>query len=143
MATITAELGDNFQVSISNGTHRWLADEPRPDGGDDTGPNPYDLLLGALAACTVITLSAYARRKGIDLRSVSAEYSHDRIYTDDCADCDERHGGAMVDRITSRVFVDGTFDDATGARLQEIAARCPVHRTLANGVVFDDTAFVG
>ena len=112
MTTITAELGPNYQVSISNGVHAWGADEPTDVGGDDTGPNPYDLLLGALAACTVITLAAYARRKGIELRSVSAEFSHDRIHAEDCLQCDERHVG-LVDRVTSRVFIDGDFDDAT------------------------------
>lgn len=142
MTTITAELGQNYQVAISNGRHQWRADEPVDAGGDDTGPNPYDLLLGALAACTVITLSVYAKRKCIDLRSVSAEFSHERVHSQDCEQCDENHTG-LVDRITSRVFIDGDFDQATRRRLEEIAGKCPVHRTLAAGVVFDETVFAG
>ncbi|MEL7158947.1 MAG: OsmC family protein [Actinomycetota bacterium] len=142
MTTITAELRANYQVDITNGQHTWRADEPVDVGGDDTGPNPYDLLLGSLAACTTITLALYAKRKDIDLQTVSAEYSFDRVHADDCEQCDDSHAG-MIDRITSRIFIDGDFDEATRKRLQEIAVRCPVHKTLANGVVFDETVFAG
>ena len=71
MASITAELLGDYRVDITNGTHTWRADEPLDLGGDDTGPNPYDLLLGSLAACTTITLSMYTKRKGIDMTSLS------------------------------------------------------------------------
>lgn len=142
MTSITAELLDNYQVTVTNGRHTWRADEPTEFGGDDTGPNPYDLLLGSLAACTAITLAFYARREDIELTSVSAEYSYDRVHADDCAQCDEEHEG-MIDRVTSRIFIDGNFDAATRQRLEEVAVRCPVHKTLAAGVVFDETVFAG
>ena len=142
MTTITAELISGFQVDINNGTHTWRADEPASLGGDDTGPNPYDLLLGALAACTSITLSMYANRKGIVLDSLSVSYTHERVHADDCEQCDEEHTG-MVDRIKSQIFLDGDFDDETRARLEQIAQRCPVHKTLGAGVVYDEEIFVG
>lgn len=142
MTSITAELRENYQVEITNGRHTWRADEPIDVGGDDTAPDPYDLLLGSLAACTAITLALYARRKNIALQTVSAEYSYDRVHADDCEQCDETHTG-MIDRISSRIFIDGDFDEATRKRLQEVAVRCPVHKTLAAGVVFDETVFAG
>lgn len=142
MTTITAELLSDYRVDISNGTHTWRADEPAELGGDNTGPNPYDLLLGALAACTSITLSMYAKRKNIPISSLSVEYSYDKVHVDDCEQCDETHSG-MIDRVTSRIFIDGDFDDATRRRLEEIAQRCPVHKTLEKGIVFDETVFAG
>src|SRR5882672_11044742 len=39
-----------FAQEIRAGRHRLLADEPVADGGTDTGPNPYDLLLAGLGA---------------------------------------------------------------------------------------------
>ncbi len=140
--TITAELIDGFHVDISNGTHRWSADEPIDDGGTDLGPNPYDLLLGAVAACTVITLSSYAQRKGIVISSLSAEYSYAKVHAADCVQCDDDKTG-MVDHVTSRIFIDGDFDEPTRARLEDIARRCPVHRTLERGIVFNDIVFAG
>ncbi len=142
MASITAELIGDYRVNITNGVHTWRADEPVDLGGDNTGPNPYDLLLGSLAACTSITLAMYTRRKGIAMTSLSVEYSYDRIHADDCEKCEEADTG-MIDHVTSRIFIDGDFDEATRKRLIEIAQRCPVHKTLENGIVFDETVYAG
>lgn len=42
--------GHGFAQEISAGRHRLTADEPIPNGGTDTGPTPYDLLLAALGS---------------------------------------------------------------------------------------------
>ena len=42
--------GRGFAQEISARSHRFLADEPIPNGGTDTGPTPYDLLLAALGS---------------------------------------------------------------------------------------------
>src|SRR5699024_9403917 len=37
-----------FAVAIEAGRHSWLGDEPASVGGDDLGPNPYQMLTAAL-----------------------------------------------------------------------------------------------
>src|SRR5260370_33837680 len=81
---------------IISGKHRWRADEPAPFG-TDTGPSPYELLLGSLGACTSMTLRLYAERKGFDLQRVTVRLQHDRIHAEDCGDCDTKQG--FLDRI--------------------------------------------
>ncbi|MDH3707638.1 MAG: OsmC family protein [Acidimicrobiia bacterium] len=142
MTTIEADLRDGYVVDITNGTHRWRADEPTDMGGTDTGPNPYELLLGALAACTSITLAMYARRKKMDIDSVSVRYHFEKIHADDCEHCEEDTAG-WLEQVRSEIFVEGRFSDAERDRLTDIAGRCPVHKTLDHGVVFDETITVG
>jgi len=142
MTQITAVLTSGMAVTLSNGQHEWLADEPLDANGTDTGPNPYELLLGSLAACTCVTISWYCQFKKLPLKSVSATYDFDRVHADDCKDCDIPDKG-FIERITSNVHIEGNFDDAQRKRLAQIAERCPVHKTLAHGVVFEDNATFG
>jgi uncharacterized OsmC-like protein len=142
MATITAELTEGYAVDLHTSSgHRWTADEPTSVGGTDTGPNPYELLLGSLAACTSITVSMYAQRKGWAFDGIEVRYEHDRVHVDDCADCEEHQRG-YIDRIVSHVTIRGDLDETQRKRLAQVAANCPVHKTLGKGVhLVDNVSF--
>lgn len=137
MARITAELTDGYAVDITAGQHTWRADEPEDVGGGDTGPTPYDLLLGALAACTCMTVSMYCERKGWSLDRVAVSYVKDRVHAEDCHDCEDDHKG-YIDRIAGEVTIEGDFDEDQRSRIAQVAIRCPVHKTLDKGVHFHD-----
>jgi putative redox protein len=117
-----------FAATVWAGAHRLVADEPVNLGGTDTGPNPYEYLLGSLGACTSMTLRMYADRKGWPLGAVRVRLSHAKVHAKDCGDCETKEG--RIDRITRDIEVEGPLDEAQRARLLEIADRCPVHRTL-------------
>ena len=142
MTTITADLSEGFQVQVTNGRHTWRADEPEKLGGTDSGPTPYELMLGALAACTAITLSMYAKRKEIRLTSISAQFTYDKIHADDCGFCEDDADG-YIDTVSSQIFIEGDFTDAERDRLEQVAQRCPVHKTLERGISFSEQVFVG
>ena len=135
MTTVTADLTSGFAVELRAGDHVWHADEPASLGGTDTGPNPYELLLSAVAACTTITISMYCQRKGWDLHSVSARYDYDRVHANDCDDCDDDATG-KIERVRSEIYIEGDFTDDARAKLADIARRCPVHKTIDAGVTF-------
>ncbi len=46
----------------------------------------------------------------------------------------------FIEKITSNVQIEGEFDESQRKRLAQIAERCPVHKTLAHGVAFEDIA---
>jgi putative redox protein len=113
--------------TIRIGQHRLQSDEP-PDSGNDGGPDPYELLLAALGACTSMTLRMYADRKEWPLKGVQVRLGHSRIHVEDCAACDTKEG--MLDQIECEISLIGDLSDIQRQRLVEIANRCPIHRTL-------------
>jgi putative redox protein len=121
-----------YAQQISVGPHIFRADEPSDVGGSDAGPNPYELLLAALGACTSITVQMYADRKQWPLRAVQVNLSYARVHAEDCAQCDTKNG--MIERIAIRIAFTGDLSADQKSRLLEIAGKCPVHRTLVSKV---------
>ena len=121
-----------FAQDIYTGRHRLRADEPLASGGADSGPNPYELLLAALGACTAMTVRMYANRKQLPLTRVSVDLKHDKVHAADCEACETRD--AKIDRIDRVLTLEGNLDEAQRAKLSEIADKCPVHRTLHSEV---------
>lgn len=118
---------ESLLQTIRIGQHRLQSDEP-PDWGNDGGPDPYELLLSALGACTSMTLRMYADRKQWPLKRVQVSLSHSRIHAEDCAACDTKEG--LIDQIDVEISLIGDLSESQRRRLMEIADRCPVHRTL-------------
>lgn len=130
---VRARIGaTGFRVDINTRTHHLAADEPRPLGGTDAGPTPYELLLASLAGCTAMTLRMYADRKGWPLEAAVIWLRQARSHEVDCEECvSERVGMGVVQR---RVELVGPLSDDQRTRLLEIADRCPVKQTLERGI---------
>jgi putative redox protein len=128
---VTETSAGGYTQQNAAGHHRLVADEPRPIG-NDIGPTPYDLLLGALGACTSMTVRMYADRKRWPLEGVRVTLRHSRIHAKDCADCETSNG--WIDHIDRSVELTGDLDDTQRQRLLHIAERCPVHQTLTSEV---------
>ena len=118
--------------TIRSGVHVLRADEPVANGGNDTGPSPYDYLLAALGSCTAMTLRLYARMKKLPLQKVTVRLKHEKIHATDCAECETKEG--KIDRIERLIELEGPLSDEQRRRLLEIANRCPVHRTLSSEI---------
>jgi uncharacterized OsmC-like protein len=130
---VTVQGSYGLRQIVAIGAHELIADEPPAAGGTDEGPDPYEYLLAALGACTNMTLSLYASRKGWTLREVQTQLSHSRSYATDCKNCEQPD--ARVDRIERRIALRGELSEEQRKRLLEIAERCPVHRTLTSKIV--------
>jgi putative redox protein len=130
---ITARSSTNVQVQIKAGRHEFIADEPL-DIGDDAGPDPYSLLLGSLAACTIMTVKMYASRKNWLLEDVEVSLSTQKVHAKDCEDC-ESDPNAKVDVIERQISFIGDLTPDQIDRLADIASKCPVHRTLTSETV--------
>jgi len=116
-----------YLTELSDGVHAWRSDTLPGNGGADAAQDPESLVLGALGACTAITVRMYAARKQWPLQAVDVRLRYSR-----------RDGtGTTIER---EVVLEGTLDDTQRARLVEIAEKCPIHRLLTGEVLINTTA---
>ena len=116
-----------YTYTIDIRSHNLTVDESPERGGADEGPSPQELLAASLASCTAITMEMYAKRKGWNIGKVEVAVD----YTPAERGCPTRF------RLDLRLPADCTEEQRQ--RLQVIAAKCPVHRTLEGEVMFEDS----
>jgi putative redox protein len=121
-----------FLTHLLAGQHHLLADEPESVGGQNLGPSPYELVTAGLGACTAMTLKMYANRKNWAIQEIKVHLSFDGNYAEDCAHCEDQK--PKMGQFKRLIEVEGNLDEKQEKRLLAIANKCPVHRTLEQGV---------
>lgn len=116
----------HYEHLVVIGDHRLVTDEPVAIGGTDAGPSPQELLAASLASCTATTIEMYANHKGWELGDVRVK-----------VEFEPAKRGAMT-TFNVVVYLPPGLDDEQTRRIGEIAAKCPVHRTLEGEVIFNE-----
>ncbi len=111
--------------------HHVTADEPASHGGQDGGPSPQELLAASLASCTAITIEMYAQRKGWQVGEIVVD-----------VDYEPSQRGSPT-RFSMVVTLPKELPEEQRERLMQIAAKCPVHRTLEGEVMFEERVKLG
>ena len=127
MRAIARRRDGSFRHEIEIGEHHLTADEPEASGGTDEGPNPQELLAASLASCTAITIEMYANRKGWEIGDVAVD-----------VDYEPAQRGSPT-KFAMKVMLPKELPEEQRERLMQIAAKCPVHRTLEGEVMFDES----
>ena len=126
------EMQNGFLSEIMANKHYLVADEPKDVGGTNLGGTPYDLLVSALGACTAITIRMYAKHKGIDLQEVKVHLTRKKRHSADASNTDNPN--SMIELIDFELEVAGNLSEEEKAGILRIAHKCPVHKTLVNGM---------
>jgi len=119
IAHVVASSSTGYAQSMRARRHEIRADESERAGGADFGPNPTELLLSALGACTSITLRMYAQRKGWELGAIEVDLEF--FKEEDST------------RIGREITFAAPLTDEQRARLAEIAEKTPVTRVIREG----------
>jgi putative redox protein len=117
------ETGESlYAVNITVSGHTLKGDEPVASGGGNLGPAPYDMLLAALGECTAMTVRWYAKQQNWPLERVEVKLTHQKL--------------DKVDTFEKQVTVHGdALTPEQHKKLVDVAAKCPVQRTLESDVV--------
>ena len=118
---------NTLKHAVEMRSHTLVADEPKDEGGDDSGPSPQELLAASLASCTAITMEMYADRKGWDMGHVAVHVEYEPA----------QRGSPT--RFRMRVELPKELPEDQRERLMQIGAKCPVHRVLEGEVMFEET----
>jgi putative redox protein len=116
-----------FQHTVTVRDHTLEVDEPESSGGDDTGPDPQEMLAVSLASCVAITVEMYAGRKGWDVGDVQCDVEYEPA----------QRGSPTKFRLILKLPKE--LPEEARDRLMQIAAKCPVHRTLEGEVMFEES----
>jgi putative redox protein len=117
---------EGFKHTVSVRRHKVTVDEPEDTGGTDRGPSPQEMLAVSLASCTAVTIEMYAKRKGWEIGDVRVD-----------VDYEPAQRGSPT-KFTMTMHLPKELPDDQRERLTQIAAKCPVHRTLEGEVMFEE-----
>jgi putative redox protein len=93
---------------------------------------PYGMLMASLASCTAIILHTYAQHHGIVLDAVELRLNYDRIFAEDCAECEMIE--EYKEHIDEAISLVGDLSDRDRNRLYAVSRHCPIHKILTNGM---------
>lgn len=69
--------GTGVSSDAISGPHTTRIDEPKSLGGENTGPNPVELILSGLGGCLVVLVNAFAPVHGVEIIDVEVEVNGD------------------------------------------------------------------
>jgi putative redox protein len=133
----------SYVSKIITKNHEIIADEPISAGGTDKGPNPIELALGALGACTTMTIKIYLDQKKWPFESVdvNVDSTVERVENSAILSNLERPfvDNGRLRRIHKSITVTGVFSDDQKERILKIASKCPVNKMLSGSSYITDS----
>ncbi len=93
---------------------------------------PYGMLLASLGSCTGIVIHTFAQYHGIDLDEVTFHLEYDRIFAEDCVDCQDIE--TYKERIEEQISLSGHLTEGERHKLFAVSKHCPIHKILIDGM---------
>lgn len=92
---------------------------------------PYGMLLVSLGTCTGIVLHTYSQNHGLHLEEVGIRLRYDRVFRDDCENCEriERY----EEQFEEEIALTGDLTEEEREKLFHIAHQCSVYKILKDG----------
>ena len=98
---------------------------------------PYGMMLFSLASCTAQVVLSYAEHHQISLREVEFDVSYERVFAEDCDNCEEIDH--YQEKIQELITLRGEITPEQREKLYRIAHQCPIHKMYEDGIVIDSS----
>jgi putative redox protein len=126
---------NKYLTDVKTSRHHFQIDEPERVGGTDKAPDPVDISLGALGACTAMTLKMYYLHKELDWSQIDVHVRSELRKIDKETASDELKAMAnngKVRHIEKTIYIKSDMDDKMIERASMIAEKCPVNLMMKN-----------
>lgn len=121
--TVTLPGGRRAEATLRG--HKVVTDQPLDNGGDDSAPTPYELMLAAIGTCVAVTLQGFCAKRGIPFDGVSVKQS--MRYADD---------GWKLVAVDLDVHLPPDFPEKYREAALRAAGECSVKKVMATGPEF-------
>jgi len=119
MARLTARHTSGAAFNIECRGHTVITDQPKSNGGEDSGMTPPEFFAGSLAGCIGFYVAKYCQQAGIDTDGLRVDCDW-AVYED---------SPRRIGEITIDVILPALPEKRRKA-LERVASSCVIHATL-------------
>ena len=105
---------------------------PVPPGWRRSSTDALRDVVGGSGLCTAIVLHTYAQHHGVGLREVELRLKYDRVFADDCEECEGIE--EYREQIAEEIVLTGDLTPQDRKRLFAVSKHCPIHKMLTGGI---------
>jgi putative redox protein len=120
MPKVTAKWIEDYKMQLDDSRHQWNGDVPEEKGGADTGPSPFDMLCGAIAACKCFITKKYCETSGLPVEALEVTVDGNFVDPADPATFE----------MKAEIKIRGDIEDKDLKRLLRAAGACPVKKAV-------------
>lgn len=127
---------NKFLTDVKTSRHQFQIDEPERVGGTDQAPDPVEIALGSLGACTAMTLKMYYAHKNLDWTQIDVHVRTELRKIDKETASEELKSisnNGKVRYIEKTIYIKSDMDDKMIERAAMIAEKCPVNLMMKHG----------
>ncbi len=112
---------DGYRFVAQAGNHQIVTDQPKEQGGQDTGPTPPEILAASLAFCVGVYAVAYAQKNKIGYQGLRVEI-----------DWTTAKSPYRIASFKMRLLMPGPVPEEHRGLLMQFVDQCLIKNTLLN-----------
>jgi len=122
---LQVSLDGEKRVSAQIGNHRISTDQPVSNGGSDTAPSPYDLLMSSIGCCAGYYVQQYCESKGVSTEGIRLTLKQQK-----------NEEGELTGFVTC-VNIPDTLPKKYHSILKNVAKQCSIKKAIMSVRAFE------
>ncbi len=126
MAEFNVSFAENKKINIQFGPFTVNTDQSRPNGGDESAPEPFALFLAALASCAGLYAKSFCDSRKLDTSGMKLEL--DPFF---------KEGQKTMEKVVTTLYVPQSFPEKYIKAMVKSMGSCAVKNQLHPDIPFE------